>query len=236
MAVKELEVSLGNGKAAKKVEAVEEQVPEHILAKADPLISNYKARLIEMTEAYMHRQEAAAVEAGEPTLASGYQYWNCLTAGPYQFFNDPPYRPGKIIAAGEWTLIMGVVWVNPANSDGGGLPGTVVLGDRNYRVSFETINLSTVSNGPDRRFAGKFGNTADVINVFYWWFRPQDPGINPALFETNLTADIVQIGQPMAAFSTWHLDPDVEPGFLGRPTVGPRWQHDTPMRYLVYRK
>lgn len=235
MAVKELEVRLGNGAAAKQAEQVDEQVPEHILAKADRLISNYKAHLLEMTEAYVQRMEAAT-ETSELGLASGYQYWDCLTAGPFQFYNDPPYRPSKIIAAGEWTLIIGVVWVNPANSDGGGLPGTVVLGDRNYRVSFETINLSTVANGPDRRFTGKFGNTANVVNVFYWWFRPQDPGINPALYETNLTADIVQIGQPMAAFSTWHFDPDVEPGFLGRPTVGPGWQHDIPMRYMVYRK
>ncbi len=221
-------------------EDVEEQVPEEILAKAEAYIDNYAGMLMERTEAYLLRLEQAEAEAapevGEPVLAGGYQYWNCLTRGPLQFFGNPPYRPSKIIAAGEWALMVGVVWINPANGPGGSLPGTVVLGDRDYRVRFETINLSDVVNGPDRLFIGTFGNPANAVNTFSWWFRPGDPGPNPKLYETTLTADIVQMGQPLAAFSTWHFDPDVEPGFLGLPTRPEHWQFERPARFLVYRK
>jgi len=218
------------------VKAPEAEVPEEILAKAEPVVDNYLAFLMERTEAYKFRMAEAEPEAGEPTLQGGYQYWNCLTRGPYQFFWDPPYRPSKIIAAGEWALMVGVVWINPANGPGGSLPGTTVLGDRSYRVRFETINLSDVSNGPDRLFRGRFASPAPVVIPFRWWFRPRDPGPDPNLYEVNLTADITQLGQPFAAFSTWHFDPDREPPFLGLPPVGPHWQHETPARFLVYRR
>jgi hypothetical protein len=156
----------------------------------------------------------AEPEAGGAVLAGGYQYWNCLTVGPIQWFGDPPYRPSKIIAAGELTLMLGVVWINPANSPGGGFPGTVVLGGRDCRVRFETVNLSDVANGPDRWWLRTFDNPALNVYVFPWWRVWPDPGVTPNLYETTLTADVVQLGQPLAAFSTWHFTPDVEPGFL----------------------
>ena len=161
---------------------------------------------------------------------------NCLTAGPIQFFGNPPYRPSKIIAAGEATLMFGVVWINPANGPGGSWPGTVVLGGRNYRVRFESINLSHVTNEPVWGRSGAFGNPANQIYIFPWWRTWPDPGVTPNLYETTFTVDIVETGQPMAAFSTWHLDLDREPGFLGRPPVDPQWQYDIPARFLVYRK
>lgn len=213
------------------------EIPAEIDEKACRFIENYERMLQERTEAYCERmQEVMQPEAGGPVLAAGYQYWNCLTVGPIQFFANPPYRPAKIIAAGELTLMLGVVWINPSNGPGGSLPGTDVLGARHYRVRFEAINLSNVTNGPDATFTGAFASPAPVVNVFPHWFMPADPGINPSLYESTLTADITEMGQPFAAFSTWHLDLDSEPGFLGRPTVGPQWQYDMPARYLVYRK
>jgi hypothetical protein len=212
------------------------EIPAEIKEKAQQFIDNYVAYLKERTQAYVHRMAEAKPEAGEPVLAGGYQYWNCLTVGPIQFYTDPPYRPSKIIAAGELTLMLGVVWINPANSPGGGLPGTIVLGGRTCRMSFETINLSDIANGPEKHRTINFDNPAEVINRFRWRFRPADPGANPSLYETTLTADIVETGQPMAAFSTWHLDLDLEPGFLRRPTVARQWQYDIPARFLVYRK
>ena len=224
------------GQAMARAAAAGLQVPAEIQDRAQHVVDNYVAFLQERTQAYVQRMTAPRPEAGEPTLPGGYQYWNCLTVGPYQFMTDPPYRPSKIIAADEWALMLGIVWINPLNSPGGGLSGTIVLGARDYRVRFETINLSDVANGPDRQFAGTFPSPAPVVNTFLWWFRPSDPGRNPNLYETTLTADIVQIGQPMAAFSTWHYDADTEPTFLGRPTVYPHWQHDIPARFLVYQK
>lgn len=223
-------------------EAVEEVSPE-IEEKAAYFTENYHSFLKERTEAYVNRManvkaraaEGPDAEIGEPITRLGYQYWNVLTVGPIQFTGDPPWRPSKIIAAGELALLLGVVWVNPAADPGGGVPGTVVLGGRNYRIRFETINLSRVTNGPDRTFSGTFP-AVPGIHLFRWFFRPRDPGPNPNLYQTHLTADITNVAQPFAAFSTWHQDVDTEPGFLGLPTVRARMEHDEPCRYLVYRK
>lgn len=214
-----------------------EPSPE-IREKATQFVENYAGFLQERTEAYVKRLAAPGPkpEIGAPVLAGGYQYWNCLTIGPVQFYGNPPYRPSKIIRQDELTLMLGVVWINPANGPGGSLPGTVVLGGRDYRVVFESINLSDVVNGPDGVFSGTFGNPADVVNLFWWWFTPADPGPEPNLYETTLTADIAQSGQPLAAFSTWHYDIDEEPPFLMVPAAGPHWQFERPARFLVYRE
>jgi len=222
-------------------------VPAEVEEKSAYFIDNYLGFLTERTEVYVSRMadlkarmtdrkaEGAIAELGEPITRLGYQYWNVLTVGPIQFFGDPPWRPNKIIAAGEWTLILGVVWVNPAADPGGGVPGTVVLGGRDYRIRFETVNLTNVTNGPDRTFAGRFPPVPG-IHIFPWFFRPRDPGPNPALYQTYLTADITNVAQPFAAFGTWNLDLDTEPGFLGLPTQRARFEHDIPCQYLVYRK
>ena len=227
------------GKAATPEAGIAPEVED----KAQTFIDNYIAYLKEHTddyilklETYRQAQAKPKTESGKPTLASGYQYWNCLTVGPIQFFGNPPYRPGKIIAAGEWALMLGVVWINPANSDGGGLPGTVVLGGRDYRVRFETLNLTDVADGPDMTFTGTFANPAVVVNVFPWWLNLPDPGPNPAMYETILTADIVQMGQPLAAFSSWHIDLDYDPPFLDVPAKGPHQQFEIPARFMAYRE
>ncbi len=213
-------------------------IPIEIKERGLEFIDNYIDSLRDFTEGYRKRLTGAMAktESGVPVLAGGFQYWNCLTVGPIQFYANPPYRPSKIIAAGEWALMLGIVWVNPADGPGGGLSGTVVLGGRNYRVRFETMNLSDVANGPDQGFLGTFASPANVINVFPWWLNPADPGANPNLYETSLTADIVETGQPMAAFSTWHLDLDREPAFMGVPLAPEHLQFEIPARFLVYRK
>jgi hypothetical protein len=215
------------------VKAPSIEVPTDIQAKANRYIDSVKNRLTEQTKAYMER--ALAPEAGEPQLPGGYQYMDVLTIGPIQFFGDPPYRPSKVIAAGELALMIGVVWINPANSPGGGLPGTVVLGGRPYTVRFETINLSDVADGPDFTIPGVYPGLAPTVNIYPWFFVPGDPGPSPNLYESNLTFDVDLGGQPFAAFGTWHFDPDLEPPFLGRPAVPPQWNR-TPARYMVYRQ
>ncbi len=219
-------------------EAIEEVTPD-VEEKAGYFMDNYASYLKERTDAYVSKmadlKAGATIESGEPVTRLGYQYWNVLTVGPIQFSGDPPWRPNKIIAAGEWTLLLGVVWINPAADPGGGVPGTVVLGGRNYRIRFETVNLTNVTNGPDRTFTGTFP-AVPGIQLFPWFFRPRDPGINPNLYQTHLTADITNVAQPFAAFSTWHLDLDTEPGFLGLPTRRPGWEYNHPCQYLVYRK
>jgi len=211
-------------------------VSAEIEEKVHLFIDNYVAYLKERTAAYKHRLLEAKPEAATPVLAGGYQYWNCLTVGPIQFYGDPPYRPSKIIAAGRDTLMLGVIWINPINGPGGSLPGTVVLAGRTCRVRFESINLSHVLNEPMWGDTRVFDNPAQTIYVFPWVRNWPDPGVTPNLYETTFTADVVETGQHMAAFSTWHLDLDTDRGFLGRPTVGPQGQYDIPARFLVYRE
>jgi hypothetical protein len=216
-----------------------ELLPE-VEEKAAHFIDNYLDFLKERTEAYMNRMagrrsNGPVAEFGEVTTFLGYQYWNVLTVGPIQFLGDPPWRPNKVIAAGEIAMLLGVVWVNPAADPGGGVPGTVVLGGRGYRIAFETINLSNVTNGPSAVFSGVFPPVPG-IHLFPWFFIPGDPGTNPHLYQAHLTADITNVAQPFAAFATWHLDLDREPGFLGLPAQDARWEYDVPCQYLVYRK
>lgn len=217
-------------------------VDDETRERAQAFTDEYTARLDEWTEAHVHRmaerQMRAGVdlEAGEPTLPGGYQYWNVFTVGPVQFFGNPPYRPGKIIAAGQLAFMLGIIWINPANSPGGGIPATVALGSRDWEAYFETVNLTDVTNGPDFPASGTFAGPAPVVTVVPWFFFAPDPGPRPKIYETHFAVDIRQPGQPFAALSTWHFDIDAEPPFLGVPGVPPQFQHDVPARYLVYRQ
>jgi hypothetical protein len=57
------------------------------------------------------------------------------------------------------------------------------------------------------------------------------------LYEFHLSVDFTTAGHPVAGFSTWHYDPDYEPAIgRARPALPPQWQHDIPMRFLVYEK
>jgi hypothetical protein len=215
------------------IKAPETGVSAEATENAQIFVDHMVRRLEMQTQDYV-RRSAAEIEAGGPQLVGGYQYWNCLTIGPVQFISNPPFLPSKIVAAGEPALMVGLVWVNPALGPGGSLPGTTVLGGRSYRIRFESINLSTVANGPDATFTGMFNSPASVVTAFTWWMPTPDPGVNPALYEVNLTADISLGGQPFAAFSTWHYDLDLEPPFLGLPGMGPQIEHERPARFLIY--
>ncbi len=130
--------------------------------------------------------------------------------------------------------MLGVIWINPANGPGGSLRGAEVLAHRKSRACFETIDLSTVSNGPDHLVEGTFNAPgSNLITIIPFVIPTQDPGKRPTLHEI---VDVLESGLSMAAFGTWHFDTDREPPFLGLPNVGPRLQHDHPARYLVYCK
>ena len=214
------------------------EIPEEVNDKIQQITKQYKAFLQERTEAYVQRQQSSMeiqTEATHPILP-GYQYWNCLSVGPFQLTGNPNYLPSNIVEARQLCMMLGVIWINPADGPGGSLSGTTVLGDRDYRLRFETINLTDVSNGPDFTRQDTFDSPADVITVIPWVFRPEDPGLNPRLFEVNLTVDIRQPGQPLALFGSWHRDPSTEPGFLDLPTRGPHDQFERPARFLVYHR
>ena len=212
-------------------------IPADVQAKIGRLMQSIKANITQKTDAYLERVAAnAGLEAGGPTLPGGYQYQNIVAVGPFQGFGGlGPYRPSKIIAAGELAVIFAIHWNNPAPSPGGGLPGTIIMGGRNWRLRFETMNLSTVSNGPDQTLTGTFPGVAPVVSVFPFAFVPTDPGVNPNLFESNITFDLTLSGQPIAAFATQWFDPEGDPPFLGLPGKPAGWQNG-PVRYMAYRR
>ena len=243
------------GEAGPAVHEAQVDVPDEVRERADEQMAEYRTRLLQATETYPHRlqewkdrqdpqgpgpapQSASQIvpQAGEPEIPGGYKYWDSLLAGPYQVVDTPPYRPGNIIAAGEWAFFIGVIWVNPHHSPGGGLPGTNFLADREYRACFETLNISDAVEGRELDVTDRFDSPADVLTLIPWFFRPTDPGPKPRILETHFAVDLTLSGMPFATLATWHLDPNAEPGFLFVPPVSAQLQHDLPARYLVYRK
>jgi hypothetical protein len=177
------------------------------------------------------------VAEGEPTVGN-YVGWDLLTISPIQFETLPPYRPNKIIASGELTLLLAVMFINPAVSvvDGFAIPANVQLGDRDFRVSFDQLNLTNATAGPNFTIVGTFGPAPVPPFILFPVFFIA-PAVNtPELIEVNVTADILNLGQPYAAFATWHLDIDASPSFLGLPPVSPQLEYDIPQRYMIYPK
>lgn len=224
------------------VEGASNKIPEHIQDRVDAWLENYKGYLVERTEEYLYRSAArqdtlhrVAPEAGEP-VHMNYVYWDMMMIGPIQFSSLPPYRPSKIVGSDEFAMLFGVLFVNPAVDIFNPIPATNILGGRGFRVRFEQINLSDVSNGPDITFTGTFPAVAPVITFFPVVLPTNNPGPNPRLMEVNCTADITNANQPFAVFGTWHLDIDTQPSWLSIPGTSPNLEHDVPMRYLVYPK
>jgi hypothetical protein len=211
-------------------------VPPGIQGKAKQWLDRYKVKLAAQTEKNLARlSEEVAPQAGEIHHA-GYLYWDVVTISPIQFGALPPYQPSRIIASGEVALLLAVMFINPGTDFNNPISATTILGGRRFRVRFEHVNLTDVTNGPDITFTGVFPAPAPSLVLFPAFILAPNPGQNPRLVELNVTADIVDMAQPFAAFATHHLDIDTEPGFLGIPEVGPELQHDFPLRYLIYPK
>jgi hypothetical protein len=200
-----------------------------LMAKVEDYVSAMDAR---------HRAGEDKQELGEPTVGT-YVALDVLSYSPIQQITFPPYEPSRIIAGGEDAVIWALVFINPAVDVGQGfaIPATVQLSGRRLRVRLEQMNLTTVSNGPDQTFALTLPAPAPSLIWVPFRFTADDPGVNPALFEANVTVDIVDPVQPYAAFATHHVSVDADPGFLGIPSQ-PGWQllHNIPLRYLVYRQ
>jgi hypothetical protein len=173
---------------------------------------------------------------GAPIVGT-YNALDVLAYSPIQSITYPPYEPSRIIAGGEDAVIWALVFINPAVdvSQGFAIPATVQLGGRTLRVRLEQVNLTTVSDGPDQTFTMTLPSPAPSLIWVPFYFTADDPGENPALFEANITVDITDGAQPFAAFATYQVSVDAEPGFLWVPP-DPGWQllHNIPMRYLVF--
>lgn len=194
------------------------------------------------------RQEGPAPEIAGPIgpTAPLYPYWNLFLYGPFQPMGGAggPFLPHKIVRGGEPAFMIATTWRNPAciNWLCPAPSAATLMSAYQFRVRIETINLSSVTNGPDfvtpvQLFGPGF------INSFVLWVSgplspsplPPGPQGAPFLYELNATTDIVGpvAGLPFAGTATWVFDPDVDP-FPPMLTGPAGWQYDIPARVLVH--
>jgi hypothetical protein len=177
---------------------------------------------------------------GEPQVGA-YVAFDIAYTSPIQFVGLPPYAPGKVIAGGEDAFIVAYLFVNPTVdvANGFAIPPTTQLAGRSFRVKLDEMNVSDVTVGTNCVTpvqSGVFGGPAPTLSFFIFQLSPGDPGLDPKLFEANVTVDIEGAVQPYAAFATNFFDVDDDPGFLFVPPTAPGWRHETVNRYLVYSK
>jgi hypothetical protein len=204
--------------------------------------------------------EEVGLEATDIETPSGYTWWNLLLAGPFQApAIGGPYQASKVIRGGDPAFMLSVLRRNPDPIPGTVISASTLMSPLDYTLSLQTINLTSVSNGPDfgpitNTFAGGiFGFlNLHVIPLNF----PTPPEGRPNLYEANMLVDISGPvpGMPFAGFNTWILDPDTEPaigsstdflvfsnslgGLVPIPSVPTGLgglQPDTPARFLVYR-
>jgi hypothetical protein len=173
---------------------------------------------------------------GEPTVGQ-YVAFDVAALSPIQFTGLPPYQPSKVIAAGEAAYLVVYMWVNPMASipDGFAVPPTVQLGGRRWRVSLDLMNITDLTHTTLAQ-TGTYGPVAPSLSAAVFTLPTPDPGPDAAVYEANVTLDIVDPAQPYAAFATNFFDEDTDPGFLFVPPTPPGWRHELPNRYLVYSK
>lgn len=237
-----------------KVEGSVADAPSDIQDAIQSWQSGYMANALSNTEKYLQRLEAAQMGKawsngaglGEVTTTSGafpYVSFDIVAAAPVQFIpvNGPPYAPNRIAAAGELMLLQALLFINPVpcTSCGFAVQPTVILGGNSIAVRFEQLNITAGTALPPITLSGVLPAVAPaLISVAALIVAP--PVLRPNLFELNVTADITTPAKPFAAFATWHQDTDAEfPWFQGGtfpPALAPQFEHDIPVRYLVYPK
>ena len=180
------------------------------------------------------RQRGIAPHIGEPTVGQ-YVAFDVAALSPIQITGLPPYQPSKVIAAGEAAYLVVYMWVNPMASipDGFAVPPTVQLGEQ----AVAGLAGPDEHHRPDPHHTGADRDLrpcrAVAVGRRVHAAHP-DPGPDAAVYEANVTLDIVNPAQPYAAFATNFFDVDTDPGFLFVPPTPPGWRHELPNRYLVY--
>jgi hypothetical protein len=174
---------------------------------------------------------------GEPTTLGRYVAFDVAATSPIQITGLPPYQPGKVIAAGERAYIVAFLFVNPVASIPAGfaVPPTVQLGGRRWRATLDLLDLTTLNRTKQIRTA-IYPAVAPSIDFVIYQVPTPNPGPDAAVYEANVTLDIVDPAQPYAAFATNFFDVDADPGELFVPPSQPGWRHELPNRYLVYSK
>ncbi|MCO8274316.1 hypothetical protein M1L60_27320 [Actinoplanes sp. TRM 88003] len=225
------EITMSAGTAAPAAPVAEPApppVPPELLERAgdtgEELLERFKTGLQNRRDEEAEQRQALAQQLGQPRVGP-YVAFDLYAFSPIQFGGPPPYQPSKIIAAGEWAVIYTVMFVNPQVdiANGFAVPPTTQLRGRRYRVTMEQVNLTNVTNGPDDFRPGRFVGPVSPFTLIPFWFRAPFPVRKPQFFEANLAVDIIDAGQPYAAFASTIIDVD-----------SGRVQENIPLRYLVY--
>jgi hypothetical protein len=230
-----------------------DETEKHAQAIMDAWAARMKALNNELGKALAKARDEGVAEAeAEPWTPAWpwpYPWWNILIAGPFQFVPFDAFLPHKIFQPDEAAFVVGAVWMNPFGI--GWNPfnpsAATLMGAFDLTIRFETINLTTVADGPDpapiemNPIGGWFGPPWFKL---FWksigsGFFPSPPQGQPHLYEMNVAADVSgPVPEPFAGYSTWVFDPDLEPAMWPpyiRPGTAPHWQYDIPARFLVYR-
>jgi hypothetical protein len=210
----------------------------------------------QITKLQAERQPGAGAtpELAEPTAVFGglpYQFFDLIAVGPFQFVGSGPFRPNRIIRAGELAFLVAAVWRNPTPL--GFTPGNPsaadVMAGQSFVIRGQTVNVNDVVNGPDLGpVNGTFG--AGFTDFFFLLIPsvPAPPDGSPRLLDITLTIDVRSVASglpPFAGYASQWLQLDQEPPFVfpfipfvGGPIVVPglvpSFVHDIPVRVMIY--
>jgi len=244
--------------------AADSYAPDEVEKHAQLIGEAWVEKLNQQAKAYKKQIKAIAQEAGmEATdieTPAGYTWWNLLLAGPFQApAVGGPFQASKVIRGGDPAFMLAVIRRNPDPIPGTLISASTMMSPLEYTLSLQTINLTSVTNGPDfgpitATFAGGFFGFLNLHIIPINFATPAEG--RPNLYEANMVVDISGPvpGMPFAGFNTWILDPDAEPAigsntgfFISSPSLGSLvfvpglpggvggLQADTPARFLVYR-
>jgi hypothetical protein len=191
--------------------------------------------------------EPTAVFSGLP-----YQFFDLIAVGPFQPIGTGPFRPNRIVRAGEPAFLLAAVWRNPVPlgfTPGNPSAAEVMAGQR-FTIRGQTVNVNDVADGPDLGPAtGQFGGGFVDFRVFSIPSLPAPEDGSPRLLDITLTIDVNSVESglpPFAGYASLWLQLDTEPPFVfpyipgvnGGPIVVPglvpSFVRDIPVRVLIY--
>lgn len=186
------------------------------------------------------RDQDPSIQIAEPQ-----GWWNIWAIGPLQGGLSAP--PGQIIRVGEPARVVTVIWLNAFYPTPSACSVISNLGC-SCEIRYCTGDLCSWDPAPAFSTTRKIDlvpNRCFYVDTFQFTPRPNSTG----LYEMNIFARLIgcQPGArpPFAAYATAVLDIDADifyppasvtpPGIpTPFPGVGPRWQFDIPIRFMVY--
>ncbi len=252
-AVSGIEVVTAAELGAEQTQGQKVDVPEDQMENFTAWLDDYKDVLASQAEKYVQRQAEAHLKArrgikpalGEPTVGP-YVAWDVLSLSPIELLSLPlpANAPNRILRGTNFATpsvticaFLAILWTNPTVDipNGFAVPANIQLGGRTARVSFDQLNLTTATAGPNFTFNIPLpGPVPPLILIPAFSITPNVA--TPQLFELNVTADIIESPQPYSAFATWHANSDNEPSWFGAfpPATPPQLLHSVQNRYMVY--